>query len=76
MLQKRKCLGKFALKEMMEWRKGFWKMQEGQKRQFLLNAFALNTYCDGTKRKCSFKIRGRAVCAVGWYKALGISNGW
>ena len=51
-------------------------MTEEQKRQFLLNAFSLNIYHDGTKRKCSFEIKGRAVCAEGWYKALGISNGW
>ena len=36
----------------------------------------MNVYYDGDKKKYSFEINGKRVCQKGWYKSLGISNGW
>ena len=74
--KKNKCIQKLTAKEIKKWREPFWSMSETKRREFLLNAFALDMYHEGQKRKYCFSIKGKPVCYVAWYKALRISHTW
>jgi len=75
--KKKQCLAKFAEEDILELRKTFWKLGDDGQRQYLLTAFTLNTYHTPGKQRCySFEYGGKSLCPTGWYRALGISNGW
>ena len=72
----KRCLEMFSAEEITQWRKIYWQLKEDERRQYLLMAFTLNTYHEGHMRKYSFEYNGKSLCPTGWYRALGISNGW
>ena len=74
--KKSKCTRQFTPGQVREFREPFWSFSETGRRNFLLNAFALNMFHDGDKRKYTFNINGKPVCQNGWYMALGISRRW
>ena len=72
----RKCIQQFTPVEIREKRSHFWCLSETRRREFLLNAFALDTWREDEKRQYQFSINGKPVCHVGWYKVMGISRSW
>ena len=72
----KKCIQQFTPVEIREKRSHFWCLSETRRREFLLNAFTLDTWREAEKREYHFTINGKSVCHVAWYKVLGISRSW